>query len=513
MDLAELISKNAEKYAEKEIRFDQQVLNYAQLWERAANLCRSLQRLGIEPGDRIAIQLPKRLEFLYTYLANLQLGSVLVPLNNTYTREEMSYFLADSGARALVTDDEHAMLLGASRKEFPSLEHLILLDPEKSTPDSVKKETETAVIRFNSLLERGNQGKHYSPQPGEVTLIIYTSGTTGRSKGAMLTRGNLNTNLESLRQAWGHSDRDILLHTLPIFHVHGLLVAFTGALHSGMGIVMRSRFEPLDVLECIEKYRCTVFMGVPTMYQRLMQVDEPRRFNISSMRLWVSGSAPLTAATFERFQKVYGSTILERYGMSETGMNVSNPLEGVRKPGSVGLPLPGVDLRVVDSEGKDAATGEVGEVWIKGDNVFQGYWQMPEKTSESFVSGWFKTGDLGYRDQEGYLYLVSRARDLIISGGLNVYPKEIEALIETLEAVEESAVIGVPDDDLGERVVAVVVPKPGQHLEKGEIESLCRGNLAGYKRPKSIHLVEALPKNTMGKVMKNVLREEYRVKQ
>jgi malonyl-CoA/methylmalonyl-CoA synthetase len=301
-----------------------------------------------------------------------------------------------------------------------------------------------------------------------------------------------------------------LLHTLPIFHVHGLLVALTGALHSGMEVVMRSRFDAHDVLESIERHRCSVFMGVPTMYQRLLQVDDPWRFDLSSMRLWVSGSAPLTAATFERFEKGFGHTILERYGMSETGMNVSNPLRGARKPGSVGLPLPGVSVRVVGDGGRDLEAGDVGEVWVKGRNVFAGYWRMPEKTEESFVDGWFKTGDLGYRDSDGYLFLVSRAKDLVISGGLNVYPKEIEALIETLDGVEEAAIIGLPDEDLGERVTAVVAVRSGSETGRAEIEKLCRENLAGYKRPKEVYLVESLPKNTMGKVMKNVLRETYR---
>lgn len=504
MDLVEQLFINTEKYPDKKIYFDDQELTYARLWEQAANLRRSLEELGVEPGDRIAVQLPKGLEFLYTYLANLQLGSVLVPLNNTYTREEMGYFLRDSGAKTLVTDRERAGMLKDVIGDIATLEFLVLIDRDLHKPATGKRE-----ISFDSLLAPVQTRDRCNHQPGDVTLIIYTSGTTGRSKGAMLTRDNLLANLESLQQAWGHTEQDILLHTLPIFHVHGLLVAFHGALHAGMGIVMRTRFDPLDVLECIQRHRCTVFMGVPTMYQRLLQVEEPGRFDLSSMRLWISGSAPLTAATFGRFQSVFGHTILERYGMSETGMNVSNPLYGLRKPGSVGLPLPGVSVRVVGEQGREVETGEVGEVWIKGRNVFKGYWQMPEKTEESFVDGWFKTGDLGCLDSDGYLSLVSRSKDLIISGGLNVYPKEIESLIETLECVEEAAVIGVPDEDLGEKVVAVVVPKLGQELKLEDISALCREQLAGYKRPKSIHIVEALPKNTMGKVMKNVMRERY----
>lgn len=505
MDLLTHLVTNFDKYADQKIIFNDQVLSYTELWEPAESLCRSLHGLGIARGDRIAVQLSKGLPFLYTYLASLQLGSIMVPLNNTYTREEMAYFIKDSGARLLIIDSELANPIREARSEFPSLEHLVVVG-QGELLNKGKDE-----IDFLSLLDPSGPKPNYCPQPDDIALIIYTSGTTGRSKGAMLTQENIYSNLESLHQAWGHTDQDILLHTLPLFHIHGLLVAFHGALHAGMGIVMRSRFDPLDVLRCIEQHGCTIFMGVPTMYQRLLQVENPNRFNLKSMRLWISGSAPLPAAAFSRFQRIFGCSILERYGMSETGINVSNPLLGVRKPGSVGLPLPGVAVRVVDAAGKDVATGEVGEVWIQGKNVFKGYWQMPDKTRESFTDGWFRTGDLGYRDPEGYLYLVSRAKDLIISGGLNVYPKEIETLIETLEAVEEAAVIGVPDQDLGERVVAVVVTRPYRALGAEEVIALCRERLAGYKCPKAVFFAESLPKNAMGKVMKNVLREKYQL--
>ncbi|NPV89318.1 MAG: AMP-binding protein [Firmicutes bacterium] len=511
MDLIRIIEENVSRHPEKRFLFREKELDYQRLWENAEKVRRSLKGLGISKGDRIAIQMGKRMEFIYTYLANLMLGSILVPLNNAYTRDEMAYFLADSESRVLVTEASIAARLGLTREEFPFLEHLVVVEDRGQDLESIEAPG-IYIIRFGSLLMEGGSGIDFDLDPKSVTLIIYTSGTTGRSKGAMLTRDNILNNLESLREAWGHTSRDVLLHTLPLFHVHGLLVALTGALHSGMEVVMRSRFEPFDVLGNIEKHRCSVFMGVPTMYQRLLQMDDPRRFDLSSMRLWVSGSAPLTAAAFERFRRAFGHTILERYGMSETGMNVSNPLQGERKPGSVGRPLPGVSARVVGDDGADLGAGPVGEIWVKGRNVFAGYWRMPEKTGESFVDGWFRTGDLGYWDRDGYLFLVSRAKDLVISGGLNVYPKEIEALIETLDGVEEAAVIGLPDEDLGERVTAVVALRSGARTGRADIERLCRDNLAGYKRPKEVHLVDALPKNTMGKVMKNVLRERYREK-
>jgi malonyl-CoA/methylmalonyl-CoA synthetase len=323
----------------------------------------------------------------------------------------------------------------------------------------------------------------------------------------MLSHENLLTTIESLHTIWGHSDQDVLLHVLPIFHVHGLIFAFHGALHAGMKIIMRTKFEASDTLSCIEQYGCTVFMGVPTMYHRLLQAAESGQPQLKTMRLWVSGSAPLAATTFEQFKQIYGHSVLERYGMSETGINTSNPLNGERKPGSVGLPLPGVSLRLVSLDGAEVKPGEVGEVWVQGKNVFQGYWQMPAKTQESFKDGWFMTGDLGYQDADGYLFLIGRSKDLIISGGMNVYPKEIEAVIELSSAVEEAAVVGVPDADLGERVVAYVVAKAGQEVDLAEIAALCHTKLAGYKRPKAIYVIDQLPRNTMGKVTKNQLRD------
>ena len=503
MNLAETIKQSCSQHPHKRLIFDDEVLTYDHLWNTASKIRHALEDLGVKAGDRVAIQLPKCLEFLYIHLANLQLGSISVPLNPTYTRDEIAYFLGDSRAKIFVTDGHHAGFADPESTAFPELQKVINIDLQDSSTAS--------ILSFNALLQTQALDKSYPAQRDDIALIIYTSGTTGRSKGAMLSHQNILTNLEALHKLWNHSDQDILLHVLPIFHVHGLLVAFHGALNAGMDIIMRTKFDPIDTLNCIQKNRCSIFMGVPTMYHRLLQVDNPQKFDFSSMRLWISGSAPLLTSTFEQFQQVFGHTVLERYGMSETGMNVSNPLYGVRKPGSVGLPVPGVSVRIVDSKGQDVIPGEVGEVWVKGNNVFKGYWEMPEKTAESFVQEWFKTGDLGYHDTDGYLFLVGRSKDLIISGGMNVYPKEIEALIETLEEIEEAAVIGVPDEDLGEKVIAVVVPKPGRQVNVNAITTLCQNHLAGYKRPKAIYLIDKLPRNTMGKVTKNQLRDKYRI--
>lgn len=472
------------------------------MWERAAILRQAMQESGVKLGDRIAIQLPKCMEFLYFHLANLQLGSITVPMNPTYTLEEITYFLSDSEAKIFITTSDNAAKIDAILPMLPHLQHVIVVGVSENLHQG-------KMLAYDSLIKTNPSTQGLTARPKDTAIILYTSGTTGRSKGAMLSHENLLTNIESLHVAWGHSEKDILLHVLPIFHIHGLIVALHGAVHAGMKVIMRRQFDPVDTLTCIEKDHCTVFMAVPTMYYRLLKIENPLRFNLDSMRLWTSGSAPLPAAVFDRFRQVFGHTLLERYGMSETGMNTSNPLNGPRKRGSVGLPLPGVSIRLVGPDENDVNPGDVGEVWVRGKNVTQGYWNMPEKTREAFSGEWFKTGDLGYQDEEGYLYLVGRGKDLIISGGMNVYPTEVEDVIATIEAVEESAVIGIPDDEWGEKVVAVVVPRPGQSVTPEEVDLVCRERLANYKRPKAIYIADKIPRNTVGKILKSQLREMY----
>jgi malonyl-CoA/methylmalonyl-CoA synthetase len=344
-------------------------------------------------------------------------------------------------------------------------------------------------------------------------MIIYTSGTTGRSKGAMLTHRNLISNMQALHETWEWSEEDVLLHVLPLFHVHGLFVALHGGLNAGATIIMHEKFDPSRTWEYIDREKCTLLMGVPTMYQRLANQWElmEQKPDLRSMRLFVSGSAPLLETLFNRFERETGFRILERYGMTEAGMITSNPTDlSGRKARSVGYPLPGVQVRVVSPAGIDAAPSEVGEVWIRGDNLFTGYWGMPEKTAESFQEGWFKTGDLGYQDSEdgNRLYLVGRAKELIITGGYNVYPKEIEDILESHGTVREAAVVGRPDDDLGEQVIAVVSLKEAGGVSAEELVKFCKERLAGYKCPKQVFVMDSLPRNAMGKLQKNLLVEQ-----
>jgi len=353
----------------------------------------------------------------------------------------------------------------------------------------------------------------YPSRNDEVAMIIYTSGTTGKSKGAMITHRNLVSNMIALKEVWKWTDQDVLLHVLPLIHVHGLSVALHGGLYSGSTIIMHEKFDPRRVWRTIEEEQCTLFMGVPTMYHRLLNEWDKMKSNLGSMRVFISGSAPLSENLFDRFEKAIGFRILERYGMTEAGMILSNPIDiAGRKAKSVGYPLPGVKVRVVAENGKDVNPGIVGEVWIQGDNVFKGYWGMPEKTRGSFDNGWFKTGDLGYQDPEDCLrlYLVGRGKELIITGGYNVYPKEVENVLEKHEAVQEAAVIGLPDEDYGERVTAIVLLKKDiKPVSTEEMIAHCRQHLANYKCPKEIFVTDQLPRNTMGKIQKNVLQKAY----
>jgi malonyl-CoA/methylmalonyl-CoA synthetase len=345
-------------------------------------------------------------------------------------------------------------------------------------------------------------------RPDQLAAILYTSGTTGRSKGAMLTHGNLGSNAQTLHHYWRWRRADVLLHALPIFHVHGLFVAAHGALLSGSKMIWLPRFEPAAVIGAMP--RATVFMGVPTMYVRLLDAEAFGRETCAGMRLFVSGSAPLLTETFKQFEERTGQRILERYGMSETVMLTSNPYDGNRIGGTVGLPLPGVEVRVADKAGKVCGTDEVGDIQVRGPNVFAGYWRMPEKTREEFTSdGFFRTGDVGRFDSNGYLSIVGRGKDLIISGGYNVYPKEIESYLDELPGVLESAVVGIPDRDFGESVAAVVVPRPQAKLDPAQIIASLKSRIAGFKVPKRLILVEELPRNQMGKVQKNLLRDRF----
>lgn len=508
MNLARKLSSKAKECGNKPaVVFEGTVYTYEEFDKNVERYCAVLARLGVRPGDRVAVRMPKRMEFILLELAILSLGGVALPLNSDYTADELEYFLSDSGSSLFFTDSS---LLSRARPMLKRLSGLrtVVVDPvgesdARSLPDELQSVS-------------GSYHRTYPAGGDDTAIICYTSGTTGRSKGAMITHRNLVSNMMALHETWQWSEMDVLLHVLPLFHVHGLFVALHGGLNAGATVIMHQRFDPVRIWQTIEGERCTILMGVPTMYQRLMNawVQRERQPDLSSMRLFVSGSAPLLETLFNRFEETTGFRILERYGMTEAGMIASNPAEpSGRIAKSVGYPLPGVEIRIATASGEDVPPGEVGEVLIRGENVFKGYWGMPEKTRESFIEGWFKSGDLGYRDPEDYgrLYLVGREKELIITGGYNVYPKEVENLLESHDAVRESAVIGLPDEDFGERVTAVVALESREPAVTSEaLVAFCRTHLASYKCPKQVIVVDALPRNAMGKLQKALLVERFR---
>ena len=462
---------------------------YADLAERTARLARVLVEAGVQRGDRVLAQVGKTPEALALYLATLQAGGVHVPLNSAYTAAEVDYFLDDAEPRVVVRDPASPALPGG-RDGCTAL----TLDSEGG---SLLDAMNAAEPRFE-VAERHDD---------DLAALVYTSGTTGRSKGAMLTHRNLRTNAEALRECWGWRDDDVLLHALPLFHVHGLFIALHCALLGGTPTIFLPRFDVQAVKRHLPE--STVMMGVPTFYTRLLQDAEFNHDHCRGIRVFISGSAPLTEATFDAWQARTGHRILERYGMSETIINTSNPLHGERVAGTVGFALPGVAVRIAGEDGEPLPPGEVGGIEVRGENVFKGYWRQPEKTAEEFrPDGYFITGDLGVMDANGRLSIVGRARDLVISGGYNVYPKEVESLIDELDGVAESAVIGVPHPDFGESVVAVVVPA-GDPVSTDQVTAFLKDRLARFKQPKQVVNVEALPRNTMGKVQKNRLRDEF----
>ncbi|RZI41621.1 malonyl-CoA synthase [Herbaspirillum sp. HC18] len=461
-----------------------------------AKIANLLANLNLPKDSRIAVQVEKSPEALMLYLATIRAGYVYLPLNTAYRAAEIEYFIGNAEPAVVVCSPQNFGWV--SKIAFTSgTKHVFTLGDD----------------RQGSLLNRAalqsNSFETAQTEPGDLAAILYTSGTTGRSKGAMLTHDNLASNAKVLQDYWRWQAGDVLLHVLPLFHVHGLFVASHGALLNGSKMIFLPKFDAAEVIRHLS--RSTVFMGVPTYYVRLLAEPSFGKDACSNMRLFVSGSAPLLMDTFNEFASRTGHTILERYGMSETTMLVSNPYGGDRIGGTVGLPLPGVSVRVVKSDGSPCATGEVGDIQVKGPNVFQGYWRMPEKTAEEFTAdGYFKTGDVGRFDDKGYLSIVGRSKDLIISGGYNVYPKEIESFIDEMDGVVESAVVGVPHPDFGEAVTAVVVSKPNASLSEAGVIGFLKSKIANFKVPKRVFFVPELPRNTMGKVQKNVLREQYR---
>jgi malonyl-CoA/methylmalonyl-CoA synthetase len=471
-------------------------LTYASLRQQSGRFAAALMRRGVGPGDRVAVQVDKSADAVLLYVACLRMGAVFVPINVANTSNEVDYFLRDSQADIAVVRPADRALLGSPAVRA-GVEHVETLGADGD----------------GSLLELVRQSGEEPALPRSIgatspAAIVYTSGTTGRSKGAVLTRANLASNAAALVEAWHFTSGDIVLHTLPLFHIHGLFVAINTVLASGSGLLLLPKFDAELTLQHLPQ--ATVYMGVPTHYTRLLQLPALNREATIGVRLFVSGSAPLLAETHREFAQRTGHAILERYGMTETLIITSNPFEGARKPGSVGAPLPDIAVRVAREASGAEAHAEVGSLEVKGPNVFAGYWQDPGKTRGEFTAdGWFKTGDLGYVDGEGYVHIVGRAKDLVISGGYNVYPKEVETELDALPGVLESAVFGVPHPDLGEGVTAAVVLQSAALLSEADIIDAIKARLARYKVPKRVLLIEELPRNTMGKVQKNMLRAAF----
>ncbi|MEQ8485179.1 MAG: malonyl-CoA synthase [Pseudomonadales bacterium] len=463
---------------------------FGDLEAQAGRMAAVLAANGVEPGDRVLVQTGKSAAAVALYLGCLRLGAVYVPLNTAYTDAEVGYFVGDAEPAVVVRSPDRAL------PESAAAIRLLTLD-DAGEHGTLLEQAAAAAPR----------GAIEPRQASDLAAIVYTSGTTGRSKGAMLSHRNLESSARVLLDAWGWRDDDVLLHALPIFHVHGLFVALHCALLSGTPMIFLPRFDAAKVAALLPK--ATVLMGVPTFYTRLLEQAELDRERCRSMRLFVSGSAPLTEQTFAAWEARTGHRILERYGMSETMMNTSNPLNGERVAGTVGFPLPGVEVRIADGDGRELPRGEVGMIEVRGPNVCSGYWQMPEKTAEEFrADGYFITGDLARMDDAGRVTIVGRGKDLVISGGFNVYPKEIERLLDELPGVAESAVIGVPHPDFGEAVVAVLVTDRAG-LDTAAVQAALTDQLARFKLPKAVMRVDSLPRNAMGKVQKNVLREQF----
>ncbi|MDX1562005.1 MAG: malonyl-CoA synthase [Gammaproteobacteria bacterium] len=485
---------------------DGRSLTYAGVAALSAQYASHLQALGVGIGDRVSVQVEKSPECLALYLACLRAGFVFHPLNMAYRAGELEYFLGNAEPAAVVCDASNAATIEPLAKAAGA-QHVLTLNADGS--GSFSDGARSAPAEFATVARDRD----------DLAALLYSSGTTGVPKGIMLTHWNLLSNTQSLVDAWGFTAEDRLLHALPIFHVHGLFVAIGCVLLSGASMRWLPRYDAATAIRYLPE--CSVMMGVPTYYTRLLAEPALTKEAVANVRLFVSGSAPLLEETFSEFEAKTGHRILERYGMTETNMNTSNPLDGARKPGTVGPPLPGVEVRIVDDEGAGVETGVIGNLQVRGPNVFIGYWKLPDKTAEDFTEdGFFNTGDKGVIDDDGYVSIVGRAKDVVITGGLNVYPKEVELFIDDLPGVKESAVIGVPHKDFGEAVVAVVVASgeagsnggsadDGSGTDEQAIIAACKAELAAFKVPKRVVFVDQLPRNTMAKVQKNVLRDEY----
>ncbi len=473
-------------------------ISYQDLGRDANRMAHFLRAQEVAKGDRVVLFFPKSLLFVTAHLALQRLGALAVPLNPGFKRSEMSYFLEDARPRLVICSPEQAGMIRD-------------IDPGQAV---LKVETGRPYQELDLFRSAPDQVEPAALSPDAPGLVIYTSGTTGKPKGAVLTQRNLVHDTENIIRVWEISEKDVLCHALPLFHVHGLCFALHTALLAGAHVLLLDGFAPETVLDLLSNREngpvCTVFMAVPAMYGKLLETLGDRRPDFSHMRLWTSGSAPLLPRDFERIRDTFGKEPVEREGMSETGMNFSNPVRGTRKPGSIGHPLPGLEVRIVDpGTFQDKDPGETGEIWLKGPAVTPGYWEKPEETAGTIQDGWFRTGDLGRVDEEGYYYLTDRIKHIIITGGENVSPKEIEAVINRIDGVSESSVVGVPHEKWGEMVAAAVVLQPGAAVTAERVKEVCRQHLHDWKCPKQVVFLDGLPKNTMGKVLKEDVRAAF----
>ena len=475
---------------------DGKTITYRQFLAKSRKMANTLLEMGLEPGDCVAIQVEKSPEMLNIYAACAQAGLVFLPLNPSYTVAELEYFIENSEARLIICDEKNREDLNTISQKLGVLVETL----NSNSTGSIIDKAASSPENFQTVARAKD----------DLAALLYTSGTTGKSKGAMLTQTNLLSNCNTLMEEWQFSKKDVLLHALPLFHTHGLFVATNVMLSAGGSMIFLPKFDLDNIINNLPK--SSAMMGVPTFYTRLIGDNRFNRNLVGHMRLFVSGSAPLLSETHVQFEKITGHRILERYGMTETNMNTSNPYNGERRAGTVGLPLPGVELKITDPETtKELFINEIGQIEVRGPNVFKGYWKMPEKTkAELREDGFFITGDLGKIDEDGYVHILGRDKDLIISGGYNIYPKELEEIIDDQAGVLESAVIGVPHPDFGETPIAVIVSETENSPELETIEKNLSKSLARYKHPRKLFLIDQLPRNTMGKVQKNILREEYK---
>ncbi len=473
-------------------------ISYIELHQHSNRMANTFLELGVEKGDRVILFIPKSLIFVVAHLALQKIGAIAVPLNPGFKKSEMSYLLQDADPKVILTEPGAEALI----QEIDSGLNQLVIDTRKPYQDI-------------DIVQKASED--FSPRQidaGDPGLIIYTSGTTGKPKGAVLTHSNLIHDARNIITIWEIGPTDVLCHALPLFHVHGLCFALHTALLAGAHVVMLDQFSPRRIIQTLSRKDspgvCTVFMAVPAMYAKLMATIGAERPDFNHMRLWTSGSAPLLPADFERIRRIFGQEPVEREGMSETGMNFSNPLHGTKKPGSIGIALPGLAVKVVDPlTGRQVTPGETGEFWLKGPAITPGYWRKPEETVRAFDGRWFKTGDLGNRDGDGYYYLTDRIKHIIISGGENISPKEVEAVINRMAGVMESSVVGVADEKWGEKIVAAVVKMPGADVNEDEIQAYCKKHLHDWKCPKVITFVKELPRNTMGKVLKEEVKQLF----